>query len=130
MTGRYLRKRSTNYSCHSALAASFVLTSPDEREIMMASQASIDPKDLRIYLLPDGGVGLECITISPAENLSLFGDKGVRPPRQIEDLVDECLQLVADIPDAPDRNALRHLATDLKSSLAKVEMALATMPQK
>lgn len=96
----------------------------------MASRAPIRPKDLRFHLLPDGYVGLECVSISPNDNLRLFGDEGDRPPCALTELVDECLELVAAVPDAPDKTALRNMAAGLKSSLAKVETAIAGLPDK
>ena len=93
----------------------------------MAPLVEVNPKDLRIFLLPDGSVSLECQAMSPNDNLACFGDKGACPPHRFASLLDECLDMVAAVPDAPDTAALRSMASDLKSSLTKVETTLARL---
>lgn len=91
----------------------------------MTGHTLIDPSTITTYLLPDGDVALESSSLSPPENLSIFGDSGICPPTPFEAMVDDCLKLIAAVPDAPDAAALEAMANGLKNSLAKVETTLA-----
>ncbi len=93
----------------------------------MTGHTLIDPSTLTTYLLPDGDVALESSSLSPSENLKVFGDNGVCPPTPFERMVDGCLKMIAAVPDSPDAAALEAMAIGLKSSLAKVETTLARL---
>lgn len=89
----------------------------------MAS-AHIDASLLTMFLTSTGYIALCSNQLGDADEAVLFGSNGKIPPRPVSDLIQDMLSDMRAAPQAGDASDLRHLETELKSSLSHVQDAL------
>lgn len=84
----------------------------------------IDGSLLTVFLSSTGYVALCSNQLGAADEAALFGTHGKVPPRRLSDLIQTMLLDMNAAPQTDDVSELRHLETDLKSSLSHVQDAL------
>ena len=88
----------------------------------MAS-TTIDASLLKVFLTSTGYIALCSNQLGAADEAALFGSTGKIPPRPLSDLIQDMLADLQSAPEPSDTSEIRHLETELKSSLSYVQDA-------
>ena len=89
----------------------------------MAS-TTIDASLMKVFLTSTGYIALCSNQLGADDEADLFGSNGKIPPRPLSDLIQDMLADLQGAPEASDTLEIRHLETELKSSLSYVQDAL------
>ena len=84
----------------------------------------IDGSLLKVFLTSTGYIALCSNQLGDADEAVLFGSDGKIQPRPVSDLIQNMLSDMRAALRAAEASDLRHLETELKSSLSHVQNAL------
>ena len=84
----------------------------------------IDGSLLKVFLTSTGYIALSSNQLDATDEAALFGSSGRIPPRAVSDLIRDMLGDMQAAPQADDASDLRHLETELTSSLSQIQDAL------